>query len=307
MEPFAIAAIVAVLGLAIVDAQDDDDAAACVAVGQWLDPATGKTVNHSAAIARLAARDVVLLGESHTAVEHHRWQLHTIAALHGRRDDIVLGFESFPRSVQPALDAWVAGSLDEAAFLERTRWKDVWGVDAQFYLPLFHYARLHRIPMIALNVDRALVREVSKSGWAAVPDSDREGLDGPAAPDPEYKTWLRSIYDAHHDGGGASQDGDAAFERFVEAQTVWDHAMASAIADARKSEPRLVIGIAGRGHVVRGYGIPRQLRTLGVREVAVALPVETARDCPEPGADGRPAADLLFGVPEDPLEDAPSN
>ncbi len=85
-------------------------------VGAWFDPARGQVCDD--APARLAANAVVLLGEKHDEAEHHRWQLHTMAVLHCLRDDVVLGFEMFPRRVQPVLDRWSKGELSEAAFLE---------------------------------------------------------------------------------------------------------------------------------------------------------------------------------------------
>ena len=57
-----------------------------------------------ALIADMARRDVVLLGEHHDEADHHRWQLHTLAALHAQRPRMVIGFEAFPRRVQPVLD-----------------------------------------------------------------------------------------------------------------------------------------------------------------------------------------------------------
>src|SRR4051812_25118982 len=60
-------------------------------------------------ITDMAQREVVLLGEEHTNADHHRWQLHTLAALHAQRPRMVIGFEAFPRRAQPVLDQWVAG------------------------------------------------------------------------------------------------------------------------------------------------------------------------------------------------------
>ena len=80
-------------------------------MGTWVDP--GSNEQRDDAVVALAKRGVVLLGESHDQPEHHRWQLHTIAALFSHRPDIVLGFEMFPRRVQPVLDRWSKGELDE--------------------------------------------------------------------------------------------------------------------------------------------------------------------------------------------------
>ncbi len=68
-------------------------------------------------LAAMAGRAVVLLGEQHDDMDHHRWQLQTLATLHTLRPRMVIGFEMFPRRVQPVLDRWVAGELTEAEFL----------------------------------------------------------------------------------------------------------------------------------------------------------------------------------------------
>ena len=114
----------------------------------------------------LAERAVVPLGETHDEVEHHRWQLHTIAALFGHRPDMVLGFEMFPRRVQLVLDRGSKGELDETTFLHEVNWPQIRGVADEFYRPLFHFARMHRLPMLALNVDRATTGRVAVQGLA---------------------------------------------------------------------------------------------------------------------------------------------
>ena len=93
------------------------DVGSCVPIGMWMDPAKEDGIADEALYARMARRPVVLLAESHTSAEHHRWQLHAIAALHARESNMVLGFEMFPRRVQPILDRWVAGALTREAFL----------------------------------------------------------------------------------------------------------------------------------------------------------------------------------------------
>jgi len=142
----------------------------------------------------LAQRPVVLLGESHDNAEHHRWQLHTLAALHGHNPDMILGFESFPRRVQPVLDQWVNGELDPIAFLEAADWAKVWSFDPTLYLPLFDFARQNRIPMIALNVDRDFVVRVRREGWSAIPADERLGLSDPASAALAYRESLAEVY-----------------------------------------------------------------------------------------------------------------
>jgi len=278
-----------VCGLAMAAVADE-----CVPVGRWAVASDSGPMRVSARSVFEGAgrRAVVLLGESHDRVEHHRWQLQTMAALQVQGEGIVLALEMFPRRVQPVLDAWVAGGLAEAEFLERSEWKKVWGFDAALYLPLLHFARMNRVPMVAMNVERALVREVGQRGYDAVPEKMREGV-GPPAPAPvAYLQRLHEIYQQHATTPSEALD-DPAFLRFVAAQQTWDRAMAEAIAAARVRHPdRQVVAVLGRMHAVAG-AVPHQLRDLGVTDVAVLLPWDRDAGCE---ALTLGAADAVFGV-----------
>src|SRR5262245_36779321 len=80
-------------------------AAACTMHGNLIDVSTGRAIDRMEFFRGLAAKNsIVLLGESHTDADHHRWQLQTLAALHGYKGQLVIGFESFPRRLQSVLD-----------------------------------------------------------------------------------------------------------------------------------------------------------------------------------------------------------
>src|SRR5699024_3761181 len=103
------------------------DGAGCLAPSQWyrLGGPALVAVAGAELLARAAAQDVVLLGEYHTSRDDHLWQLQTLAALHLLQPDMVIGFEAFPRQVQPVLDAWVAGELDSEQFLQQVAWEKI--------------------------------------------------------------------------------------------------------------------------------------------------------------------------------------
>jgi uncharacterized iron-regulated protein len=263
-----------------------------VPLGAWVCP--GHSQQPDDVVASLAKRGVLLLGETHDQAEHHLWQLDMVASLLPHRPDMVLGFEMFPRRVQPVLDRWSNGELDEAAFLRESDWTNVWGFDAGLYLPLFHFVRIHHLPMLALNVDRATSRRVAAQGLAAVARDEREGVGDPAPASPSYRARLFQWFKQHPAGGGAADVASARFDRFVGAQLLWDRAMAEAIAGARRQEhPPLVIGMIGSGHVAYGEGVVHQLAALGGDDVMTALPWPAETDFP---ADQPRIADLLFGV-----------
>ncbi|MDA1324216.1 MAG: ChaN family lipoprotein [Proteobacteria bacterium] len=275
---------------------------ACGKVGTWLDPATGKMISPGRLMAALARRPVVLLGEQHDNAEHHRWQLQMLAALHAHKPDMIVGFEMFPRRVQPALDRWAVGALNEKNFLRESDWETVWGFNPDLYLPLFHFVRQNRLTMIALNIDRALVSRVGREGRAAIPADQRGGLSDPAAASDAYLRYLADVYATGHGqeearpkkSDPAAVMADDKFKRFVAAQLTWDRAMAEAVAKARRKQPAsLVVGIMGQGHVRFGHGVAHQLADLGVANTAIVLPIE-----PDTACTGLPPtiADAVFVV-----------
>src|SRR5262245_24720987 len=173
----------------------------CMPVGVWVYP--GRSEQPDDVLGALARRGVVLLGESHDEAEHHRWQLHTIAALLSRQPDMVLGFEMFPRRVQAVLDRWSKGELNEAEFLREVNWTEIWGTGAEFYLPLFHFARMHRLSVLALNVDRTISRRIAAQGLAAIPNGEREGVGNPAPASSAYRDHRFETFKKHPSGDEA--------------------------------------------------------------------------------------------------------
>jgi uncharacterized iron-regulated protein len=294
-------------------------ASACGTRGAWIDLRTGQSIDRGELFRDLVAKtSVVLLGESHTDADHHRWQLYTLAALYGRGGNIVIGFEAFPRRLQAVLDDWVEGKLTEDAFLKASEWRQVWGYDAALYMPLFQFARLNRIPMVALNVEQKLVSRVGQQGWESVPASEREGLSDPAPASAAYQRELARVYLVKKalppgadpisvsQGPSLPEPDEAAvdeamkqpeFKRFVAAQQTWDRAMAEALANARrKFSNATVVGILGSGHVEGGYGVSHQLKDLGIAEVTSLIPVPTDAACMLVGTS---FADAVFTLPHE--------
>ncbi len=305
----ALAIAVATAAGAQENTAQHDRPAACAAPAHWytLGSDGPQPAGARALLTEAAKRQVVLLGEQHDSAEDHAWQLQTLAALHFLRPDLAIGFEAFPRRLQPVLDRWSAGELNARQFLEQAEWDKVWRFPPSLYLPLFEFARLNRIPMVALNVEHKLVESIGARGWDAVPDAEKEGVTRPAAPAKAYEDTLYEVFLAHGKEGQdrkAKGRDDPAFRRFVESQTTWDRAMAEALAArtraAAGTAAPLVVGILGTGHVRNGHGVAHQLRDLGVREVASLLPVDGVHGCAELRAGFADAVFVAARAPRDP-------
>ena len=254
----------------------------------WRDPSTETRLSHADAIARLADARVVLLGERHDSAADHRWQALTIAGLAARRGPVLVGFEMFPRRLQPALDDWTAGRWpDLDAFLRAVDWAGTWGFDPALYAPLLWLCRDLGLPMRGLNIDRPLISAIGRDGWAALPEAERGWL-SPARPaGSAYRAYLFAATGGVRPDRAAQSPDDPAFDRFVRAQQAWDRAFACALAaDLAATPDALALGVIGRGHLEYGHGVADQLADLGVGPVATALP-GAPPDAPQ-------IADLVF-------------
>jgi uncharacterized iron-regulated protein len=273
------------------------DAAAadgCVAPGQWAVPAQARAqpIAVDRLFIELSQRRAVLLGEVHDNADHHRWQLHTLAALHALHPRLAIGLEMFPHRLQSVLDEWVAGKLSEEQFLTQTQFRTLWGQEPGLYMPIFQFARMHRLPLIALNVERSLVRKVGEQGWAAIDPKEREGIGDPSAAPPAYIDMLYESYRQH--GRETVERSQPAFHHFVDSMLLWDRSMAQGIAEAVKRTPGiLVVGLMGLGHLENRDGVPRQLADLGMDNAAVLLPWDSTQSCEEVTPQ---MADVLFGI-----------
>jgi len=278
----------------------------CIQRAQWIAPATRLPLDNQALLKKAAQQQVVLLGEQHPDAVHHRWQLQTITQLYAHNPNVVLGFEMFPRRLQPVLDAWIRGELSEDEFLQKTDWDKVWKFDPDLYMPLFRFARMNRLPIVALNVDMGLIGAISQNGWDGVSEDQKEGVLPPRSAHPDYISELKKVFAQHphvaDDEKKDDQKSDARFQRFVEAQITWDGAMAQELARVQKMGGNpLVIGVMGSGHLADRYGVPYQLQGLGLGST-VLLPWTLGWNC----NDLSPSyADAIFGL--EAMEEKPTS
>ncbi|EKD35852.1 MAG: protein of unknown function DUF399, partial [uncultured bacterium] len=117
-------------------------------------------------IEKLAETQVVYVGETHTARADHLLQLRLIEALHLQNPRLAIGMEMFPASAQPVLDRYTQSGepLDERSFLKQSDYYNVWRYDWRYYRDIINFARIHKLPVIGLNLDRQIVSQVFRTG-----------------------------------------------------------------------------------------------------------------------------------------------
>ncbi|RYG42296.1 hypothetical protein EON79_19190, partial [bacterium] len=106
-----------------------------VASGATMDTRTGKSAAPWSEVAE--GKPWVYLGESHATEPHQRTEAEVVEALAKSGRKIAVGVEMLTRPVQPVLDRYISGEIDEATFLTEADWKGQWGFDFKFYRPLF--------------------------------------------------------------------------------------------------------------------------------------------------------------------------
>ena len=227
----------------------------------------------------LAGNRAVLVGETHTRVDHHDLQLAVIDALRRSGADLAIGVEWFQHSFQDDVDDFLAGRIDEAEMLHRTGYFERWRYDYRLYQPIVRYARDNGIPLIALNAPKELTDAVSRRGVDGVPRSVRAQL--PESYDrtnSAYEASLRQVFEAHD----LPADDDR-FANFVDVQLTWDETMAEQAARYLDANPgKTLVLLAGNGHVIYGHGIPSRLERRLDGTVSTVLAAELAES--EPGS-----------------------
>ena len=204
-------------------------------------------------IARIARdADVAFLGEMHNDPGTHVLQAAILEGVQRRREGkVVLALEMFERDVQPQLDAYLAGTIDEAAFRAQSR---PWPNYATDYRPMVEFAKAQSWPVIAGNVPRRLASIVARRGIGAldsIPETDKPFIAAEhSCPRNEY--WER-FEDTMGDMSGhgmtlTPEQVTAMVWRTYEAQCVKDEAMAESIVRARAEHNTLVIHANGAFH-----------------------------------------------------------
>ena len=224
-------------------------------IGEIVHLPTGTLVSQAQMLTVAGDARIVYLGETHDNPASHRLELQVLQGLAERHPGRqALGMEMFTRSQQPVLDRWVAGELDEKAFLKESRWFESWKLDFDYYRDLLNFARDRHIPVIALNAEKSLVAAVRNSAPDQLSAEQRAQLPELDLADPYQRGMVTAIFGGH-------SHGEMLLDGFVRAQTVWDETMAESVARYLASPAgadKHLLVIAGGNHVSGGFGIPRR-------------------------------------------------
>jgi hypothetical protein len=95
--------------------------------------------------------DLVYIGDYHALPSAQETAARLLEAIAERSRAVVLGVEMVYGRHQRLLDHYMAGDLDEAAFLRAIHYENDWGYDWAAFKRLYDVARAQRIPVVGLD------------------------------------------------------------------------------------------------------------------------------------------------------------
>lgn len=265
-----------------------------VALDDIIHVPTGEKVQFSNLHHFFDCASVIYVGETHANKASHQVQLKVLKACYEKFEgSIAIGMEMFTRPYQPFLDQWIAGEIDEQRFLEETRWDKEWGYDYNLYKDILDFAREKKIPVIALNAPREVVKMVSKKGLKGLSEEEKKQLPEIDTTDFFHRVYLERAVREH------MVDRSADLEKYNDVQCLWEEYMAQTIVNYLSSwegKGKKFLTFAGNGHIIYDFGIPKRVfrRTF--------LPYYTIYPAEFHGT--KPSADQDLFLQEVPLEPA---
>ncbi|MFG0593425.1 ChaN family lipoprotein [Delftia sp. WSY_9] len=233
-----------------------------LAAAAWLAAALAGCASSSAPardwtqqLQRWSDAPIVLLGEQHDAAAHQAWQQATVQQLATQERLAALVIEMAPRTGSTAS---LARDASEDAVQQALQWQDAaWPWPR--YRGVVMAAVRAGVPVLGGNLPRADMKQAMRN----------QNLDTHLPPE----AWQRQL-DAIREGHCGLLP-DTQLAPMARIQLARDASMAE-VARAAVKPGTTVLLVAGRGHVLRGVGIPTWLPEAAGAKVAVAQAGETS-------------------------------
>ncbi|HEY2773998.1 MAG TPA: ChaN family lipoprotein [Candidatus Binatia bacterium] len=228
-------------------------------MGSVYEVASGRKISRGDLARALDASDVVLLGEQHDNIDHHRIQAFLLRELiaAGRRP--VVAFEQIDVAQQDALDhalaahagqspAALADAVADAAGWQKSGWPPF-----DQYRPVFETALAAGLPVRAANLPRSQMKDLFGTKTAAATGEDPSFAFSPS----ELASLKADIVDSHCGYAGEDLVGP-----MISAEKRRDRTMADVVVSAAGQSNGGVVLISGFGHARKDYAVPFYLRRL---------------------------------------------
>jgi uncharacterized iron-regulated protein len=268
-------------------------AMATLSANKIMDTASGLETTLAELVEQNLAKDVYIIGEYHDSYACHAWQKEFIEALAKEHSRLVVGFEFFHRSDDPALELYLDGKTSEAELLQKTGWYQRGSQNFAYTRLVLEAVKKLGLKAVGLNVPRELINRVARKGFASLGADEKSLFPGVERSDPEHEFFIKSTF------GAFAVQVPLWFQNVYASQKCWDTVMAEsmrlALARPENSGCKGII-IAGSAHVAYGLGIPwRYLQQDKRAKVMTLVPVTIAVKKKESGEEENPMVKALAG------------
>lgn len=212
-------------------------------------------------------KKIIYVGEVHDVFAHHAVQLDVITGIYKNNPRTAIGMEMFQRPFQETLDDFIQGRIGEFSFLKKSEYFKRWGFDYHLYKPILDFARTEKIPVIALNLEREIIKKVSADGIDSLTEEEKKAI--PAEldfSDDEYRERLKEVFSMHKNSE------EKKFDYFYQSQVLWDETMSQSVdAFIEENSVYQIVVLAGQGHLRFGSGIPKRTYRRNKHDYAIVL------------------------------------
>ncbi|MDI6848733.1 MAG: ChaN family lipoprotein [Candidatus Saccharicenans sp.] len=255
----------------------------------------GKPVSFEAMVGEMKKARLIHVGETHDDLEMHEMQFRIIEALYRQDPNLAIGLEQVTVDLQPVLNRWVAGELDEESFLREIRWYVTWSFNYNYYKKIFDFARDHRLPVFALNAPRNLISKVRLQGYESLSEEEKRVIPPLDLSNQEHRLLLRTIFESEEIPPQMKGTNlETMFEALYRAQVAWDETMGRNAARAVEGSGRRLVVLAGSGHMLYGLGLNLRAYLLSRLPQVTVIGVRVAEDTGLKVSRG--LADFIYGI-----------
>jgi len=266
-----------------------------------VNPRVGTKLRQEAFEQAISAARVVYAGGAAGQLKDHLAQLELLKMMaRARKGRVAVGLEMLDPARQPALDAYLSGTLTEEAFLSGTDWNRSWGYDFSFYRPVLNFMRENRLKGVALGLPRPLTAKLARGKAAELESGEKALLPAkvPLISDKAYLEYLKGVYQA------SGSSGHVKWDDYLYSVSAGNEAAGARIADFLKKHPKHgFLALTGNGRILYNAGIPAAVRSRSAGTVQLSVCTRDAEGLddflktPLPLADyvwfiARPAKDL---------------
>lgn len=263
--------------LALKTAKPDTPQAFCIFGGQsgkpFGDPASFKSV--------IWKSDVVYAGGTPGRPADQQARLEILKAMReARGPKIAVAFEALDIPLQPVLDDYAAGKINEEDFLRKTGWQKESDAGFAPYRPIFDFIIRNKLRALTLNVPKEMVSRIERNGPSGLNDEDKKFLPAQVniSKHKKYLEFLKASFGGRSAAGAA---GAPAWDNYLAAVSSWNEGAGARIADFINANPGWsVLVAAGNDRLVYNAALPASVKSRTVKLRQASFYAEDAEKCP---------------------------